>query len=205
MSIITKISQQKDKNRANIYLDGEFAFGISLEELLKRGLNVGKEIGSEQLKEIKAKDAEERVYGNAINFVTMRARSEKEIKLWFKRKKIDTNTETEIFNRLKSINLVDDKKFAAWWVEQRLTFRPKSRRALRMELKQKGVSEEIIDEALKDPDLTSEKETAKDLLSKNTKKFARYPEKERKKKMIGFLGRRGFSWEIIKKAIEIDE
>ncbi|HBL51925.1 MAG TPA: hypothetical protein DDZ05_01705 [Candidatus Blackburnbacteria bacterium] len=215
MSTITHIKQQKDKSRANVYLDGKFAFGVTLEELLKHGLKVGKELASLQIEKIKGTDHKERVYGNAVKFAMMRPRSEKEIRQWFKRTLLRSrqnvgasegqgNIEDDVFNRLKNLELVDDLKFAQWWVEQRLTFRQKSKRVIGLELKSKGVSDDIIKEVLLQIDTDQEVELAKKIVEKKLRVLGSFPEDKRREKLIGALARRGFSWETIKKVVDVD-
>src|SRR3989338_8918908 len=91
---------------------------------------------------------EERVYGRALRFVSIRPRSQKEIRFWFKRKRIASGVVQRVFNQLERAGFVDDKAFASWWVEQRLAFRPKALRLIKLELLSKGVAREIIDEVL---------------------------------------------------------
>ncbi|MDO8503611.1 MAG: regulatory protein RecX [bacterium] len=150
-------------------------------------------------------DQEEKVYNKIVRFATLRPRSEHEINLWLKRKKISTTTSSRVFNRLKNLNLIDDEAFASWWVEQRLTFRPKARRALSFELRQKGISRDTIESVLKNIEIPSETALAAELVAKKLPRFKDLPPEVRKKKLVGFLVRRGFSWETIKKAVDVGD
>lgn len=202
MPTITRIQQQKDANRANIYLDGKFAFGIPLEVLLKYHLNVDKEISSEVIEVLKNEDAEEKIYSRAVNFATIRPRSEKEIKDWFKRKKVPDDVVEVVFNRLKNLNLVDDLNFAKWWIDQRKTFRPKSKRFIQFELRKKGISSEIITELLSEWSSEDEGNIALSLGAKRHKRLTHLPVDEQRKKLTAFLAARGFSWSEVKKVID---
>lgn len=201
MPKITRIKQQKNENRANVYLDGRFAFGVTIAELLKNGLNVGIELDNGQIEKIKKTDQKEKVYGNVVRFAMMRPRSEKEIRQWFKRKETDKDTEEEVFNRLKRLDLVDDGKFAAWWVEQRTTFRQKSKRVIGMELKFKGITDEIIEEVLEPMNADQEEELARKIVEKKLRTLGNLSQEKKREKLINSLARRGFSWDIIKKAV----
>lgn len=201
MGTITRIVQQKDKTRANVYLDGKFAFGILLEEMLKRGLRVGRELSLNEVEQIKGQDQIGKVYGYSLRFATARPRSEKEIKLWFKRKKIEENTTVAVFEKLKKLELADDLKFARWWVGQREEFRPKSPAALKSELLQKGVAREIIDEVLVSV-VQGEEELARRVLEKKMARFHKLPRDEKRQKITGMLARNGFSWEVIRKLVD---
>ena len=81
-----------------------------------------------RIKGNKRVDEEEKIYARAVNFSTIRPRSEREIRDWFKRKKVIEEVVEVVFNRLKNLDLVNDLNFAKWWIEQRQTFRPKSKR-----------------------------------------------------------------------------
>lgn len=202
MPTITRIKQQKDANRTNIYLDGKFAFGIPLEILLKYHLNVDKELSEETIKVLKDEDTEERIYARAVNFSTIRPHSEKEIRDWFKRKKVPEDVVEVVFNRLKNLDLVDDLHFSKWWIEQRQTFRPKPKRFIQFELRKKGVKNEIITELLSEWGPENEESIALSIAEKRHKRLTNLPVDEQRKKLSGFLARRGFSWSKVKKVVD---
>lgn len=201
MSTITRIVQQKDRERANIFLDGKFAFGISLEEVFKNKLKVGKELSKEEVEKLKEEASGEKIYLRAIEFGVRRPRSEREFKLWFRSKKVEETFQGETLEKLTNLGLVDDTAFAKWWVEQRSVFRPKSRRALKQELAQKGISREIIDDVLQNEELPSEDEQILRIAEKRWNKLKNLETKERKNKIIQYLARRGFGWEAIKEVV----
>lgn len=123
-------------------------------------------------------------------FLAVRPRSEKEITDYLKRKKASPEAAEKIFSLLKQQNLIDDSAFAEWWIDQRSTFRPKGKIALKAELKQKGVSQAIIESAL---EKINELSLAKKAIAK--KKFFT------PQKLVNFLSYRGFSWQTIKKVL----
>lgn len=201
MSTITRIAQQKQKERANIFLDGKFAFGISLEEVFKNKLKVGKELSKEQVSRLKEKASGEKIYLRAIEFGTRRPRSEKEYKLWFRKKKVDETLQGETLEKLTDLGLINDRAFAKWWVEQRSVFRPKSRRVLKLELAQKGISREIIDDVLQNEELPSEEEQILKIAQKKWERLKNLESRVRKQKLSESLARRGFNWESIKDVV----
>ena len=121
-------------------------------------------------------------------FVAIRPRSEREIDLWLRKKRVDTNEALELKEKLHSLDLLDDLAFATWWIDQRNTFRPKGKKLLIYELKQKGVKGGVIEEALGASDF-DERELAKRVVAK-------YDQRE-PEKLVTLLQRRGFSWETI--------
>ena len=127
-----------------------------------------------------------------FRFVAVRPRSEKEIRDWFRRRKIPEDLHLSLFDRLKSLDLLDDRKFAAWWVEQRIQFRSKSKKEIEYELRNKGIDKEIITEALAGSGI-DELKSAKKLLE-------RYASRTRQQK-IDYLARKGFAWEVIDRLV----
>lgn len=201
MPIITAIKPQKNKKRVNVYLDGKFGFGIDLENLMKLALKVEQELTEKEIEEIVRKAEFQKTYDKLVRFATLRPRSEKEVNLWLRKHKVHKSLHKELFNKLKRLELLDDKKFAQWWIEQRTTFRPRGKRALFAELRQKGIDRDLIKEILDEVEIDEEK-IARQLLEKKRYKWEKLPKFEAKKKMSEFLARKGFGWEIIKQAIK---
>ena len=201
MPTITAIKPQKNQKRVNIYLDGKFGFGLDLENYLKLGLKVEQELPDEKIAEIVKKAEFQKISDKLLRFATFRPRSEKEVRDWFKRKKIHESLHQDLFNRLKHLEFLDDKKFSKWWVEQRIAFKPRGKRVLSQELRQKGVDRETIEETLSEIKIDEEK-AAGELLAKKAYRWEKLPRLEARRKMTQFLGRKGFGWETIEKIIE---
>lgn len=140
-------------------------------------------------------------------FLAVRQRTEQEIidylhkkMVKFKIKRPEKFVEI-IIKRLKKENLVNDKKFIEWWVEQRSYFKPKGIFVLKQELLKKGVSKDLIDNFFEERSL-DELELAKEALRKKEKVLKHLNREEKFKKAINFLLGRGFSYEVSKKAFE---
>lgn len=104
---------------------------------------------------------------------------------------------------------IDDEKYAKWFIENRLRFNPKGQRILKMELKQKGVATEIIEDAIRNLSIDDESEvsnsdleSARKLVEKKLPKYKDMEKQEIYQKLGAFLARRGFGWDIIKKSID---
>ena len=201
MPVITSIKPQKNKKRVNVYLDGKFGFGIDLDNFVKLNLKVGQELTEKEIEEIIKKVEFQKTLDKLLRFATLRPRSEKEIKDWLIRKKVHESIHSELFNKLKRLDLLDDEKFADWWVEQRQEFSPRAKRILYYELRIKGIKKEIIEEVLDGLTLDEEK-IAKGLLEKKMYRWKNLEKREQKQKMSEFLARKGFEWEIIKKVLK---
>ncbi|MFZ3301849.1 MAG: RecX family transcriptional regulator [Microgenomates group bacterium] len=202
MPIITSIKAQKNQKRVNIYLDNSFGFGLDLENFMKLQLKVNQELTEEEKNEIIKKGELQKSFDKTLRFVMTRPRSFKEVKDYFKRKEIDNSLHQNILERLEKLELLDDQKFAKWWVEQRLEFKHKSKKDITFELRQKGVDTNIIKNVLDDSEI-DELKIAKELIAKKEYRWKRYEENERKQKITQYLAGKGFSWDIISQAVDI--
>lgn len=203
MPQITKISPQKRKKRVNVFIDGKFAFGADLETLAKHNLQVGQKISQKKIEEIIKESEFQKVYDRTLKFLSFRPRSEKEVRDWLNKKKTGEETKRIVIKKLKETKLLDDREFASWWIEQRVTFRPIGKAGLKYELRKKGVEGEIVDEALEKKITDSfERKLALKVAKKKSPAYQKLPPLEFRQKMGGFLARRGFSWEVIKEVID---
>lgn len=198
---ITKIEQQKRKPlRCNLYLDNVFFIGINANLITDLDLYQGKEISPTEKAEIEGKEDYGQCLAKAYTYLSIRQQSEKELrtKLY---KKYSLKSINLVINRLKELNYIDDLKFAKAWIEQRQSNRgPKM---LKLELINKGIAKETIEKMLgtevrnKDNEL----ENALNLVEK--KKWSQNMTKdEQYTKIGGYLARRGFDYEIIKRVIK---
>jgi regulatory protein len=193
MKKITAISAQKHKpNRVNIFLDGEFAFGLA--RITAAWLKTGDVLSEEKIEKLQADDTRERAYQQAMLYLSYRARSEKEIRQNLRKHEIPDAIIEETLERLKNARLADDNQFAQMWVENRNTFRPRSKRALEIELRQKGLTNEAIQASLSEVD---EEALAYESASKRATRLKGQEWSEFRKKLSEFLARRGFSYSTI--------
>lgn len=185
------VRQKRNPERVSIFLDEEYAFGLT--RIVAAWLQVGQYLSEEKIDSLQAEDAQEVAYLIAIKYLDYRERSETEIRAHLNKRDINERVIEDVIDRLLRSGLVDDRRFAANWVENRLEFRPRGRRALSYELRQKGISEEIIRETL---DSINDEELAYQAAMKKAKNFQSLEWDEFRKKMLGFLSRRGFSYNI---------
>ncbi len=190
--------QKRNPNRVNIYLDGEFAFGLA--RIVAAWLSIGQEISADKVRELRAKDELEVATQRALHFLSYRARTEQEVRQYLKKKEASDEVQAEVVERLRAAHLLDDERFAEQWVENRSEFRPRGERALRMELRQKGVTDPAIEKALAELD---EEQLALQAGLKQARRYAGLEFEEFRKKMYGFLGRRGFPYDILQSVVPL--
>jgi len=193
MRNITAIEiQKKNSKRVNIFLDGEYAFGVA--RIVAAWLQTGQALDEAQITNLQVEDSRDRAIQQANLFLSYRVRSEHEIRQNLRKHEyLDTVIE-ETIERLVKGGYVNDKQFASDWVENRSNFRPRGRRALTLELRQKGIDESIIEVALEELD---DESLAYDAGLKKARKLKIQDWNEFRKKTSEFLARRGFSYSVI--------
>jgi regulatory protein len=190
--ITALVVQKKNPNRVNVHLDGEFAFGLA--RIVAVWLRVGQELSEEKIEQLKAEDGRERAFQQAVLFLSYRVRSEAEIRQNLRKHEIPDAVIDQTLERLRQNGLADDTKFASAWVENRNTFRPRSRRMMAMELKQKGLGDEAIQAAVQTVD---DEAAAYEAAQKRAPRFKTLEWNDFRKKLSEFLARRGFSYSVI--------
>ncbi len=153
----------------------------------------------------------EKLINAALRFVSYRPRSEKEFTDFLTKKLAKWKVSgsiliKKVIDRMRELGYVDDRVFASWWLDQRMTFKPAGRRLIAFELMRKGISRDIIDEAFlhqrEEKPLFNEIDEAKKSIKKKIVLWERMPLIEQKKKLYTFLAQRGFSSDTIRKIID---
>lgn len=182
--------QKRNKERVNVYLDGEFAFGLNVLDAAR--LHKGQVLTDPEIHALKARDEIVQAYDRAVAFLSYRPRSIAEVRQNLVEKKIDDAVIEAVIARLREQGYVDDAAFARFWINNRQEFKPSGVRALRFELRQKGIASEIIDEALAEIDVAeaayrAAKDKARRLRGNDKRTF--------RQKVGSLLARRGFDYD----------
>jgi regulatory protein len=153
---------------------------------------VGQELPEEKAARLQADDERETVYQKALHFLSYRPRSSAEVRQNLTKRGIAEPLVEETIVRLQQAGLVNDEAFARAWVENRNAFHPRSKSALRMELRQKGLSDEVVRSVLDEQ--VDEQALALEAARKQAHRYSGLEWAEFRKKLGGFLARRGFSY-----------
>ena len=192
MPKVTSLKRQiKNKSRVSVFLDGEFAFGLP--EIVAAELRIDQELSQEQLDDLLGRATIEAAKQSAIRFISYRPRSSAEVRRNLTKKAFEPEVIELVIEWLPTVHLLDDHEFARYWIEQREAFKPRSRRALSMELGQKGIAREIIDELLGEID---EFESAQRAARKRLGRWEDLPEDEFRLKLYRYLQGRGFGYGV---------
>lgn len=191
---ITKVSPAaKTPGRYNIYVDGKYSFSLDEFQLVQTGLHSGLDIDESKLDELKSESDYGKNYIRAVDLISRRLRSEKEMRDYAKRKQwTATNTE-RVIERLKSHGYLNDKVFAEAFVRSRQNTERYSKRRIERDLRQKGIAPNIIQQVL--PDESSDKNAIIKLVQK---KASRYDDIN---KLKAYLFHAGFNYDDVNQAI----
>ena len=189
--------QARGKSRVNVYVDGKFSFGLA--KIVAARLALGQELDDAAIAQLKATDDTEHSYERALKFLGPRPRSESEVRRRLKEHGIEPATIDEVLARLSRAGLVNDEAFASFWVENRGAFRPRSTRMLRQELKQKGVSDDVLRAALAG---ANDDAAAYAVAAKRARRLVGLEKQDFRRKLGEFLARRGFNYDTIEPVVE---
>jgi regulatory protein len=198
MPVITKISvQQQNKERYNIYLDGQYAFSVDEEVLARYGLKKGKELNELDLTEIRYHDEIRKGVNAAVQFLAHRMRSEKEVMDHLKKKEWDDTIIQEVMHKLREYQYVNDEQFAQAFVQTQWNTTDKGTERIQRELREKGIAESIIKRTMTTIDSADEWERAMKLAEKWAQKHASLSELMIRRKVEEALLRKGYPSSIV--------
>jgi regulatory protein len=190
---ITALKVQRGaKDRVNVSIDGEFAFGLALIHAL--WLKIGQVLSDEDIEALKAADTLEKAKQRALGLIVYRPRSVREVRQRLKRAGVDAGSIETVIGDLQSAGLLDDTEFSKAWVESRLRSSPKGKRVIAWELRQKGVQPDTIEQALEGVD---EQEAALRAAQKRLPRLASLEPRDKRRKLSEYLARKGFGFEVI--------
>ncbi len=202
--IITDIQiQKKDNKRRSIYINGVFAFGLTDVDVLYYKLEIDKELPEEKYEQILYSTIYERSKSIALNFLSRRMRSEKEVYNKLIEKEINDEIIQKTIDFLKKYNYINDEIFVKHYIKDKLNLKGHGKKKIVYDLKELGIDINIIENYFDEnyDFIESEEETALKLARKKAKNLDLTDFKQ-KKKLNDFLLRRGFSYDIIKSTIE---
>ncbi len=190
--IVTKIKRVGSTNRYNVYVDDKWA-GIFLDEILvKENIKTNATLDEHDFQKIKKENDEKLAFDMAATYLEKYVVSEKGVKDYLKKKGFDAKIIASALNKLHEYGFIDDEKFAKNYVES--ISKSKGKRAVEMKLKQKGISQEIVDSLLENVDEDEEIENATHLAEKFVKN--RQKDTNLKQKCLAHLVYKGYDYSV---------
>lgn len=193
--------QQRNPERVNIYLDGVFAFAMTREDALLQGVRIGRELSLDEIAEFRARDTVSKAVEAALRLLTVRPRTEKELRDRLRHKGYEPSAIDDAIERIEGWGYLDDAAFARLWVANRVEHRPRGKRMLTQELREKGVDRETIAETIDEAEI-DEVAAAVAVAEKSARKMSSLDPIVVRRRLMGQLARRGFDYSTIKTALD---
>lgn len=196
MKITAIKAQIKNPDRISVYVDEKYSFSLNYAQLLDLKLRVGLEIDQVKLDDFKKASDFGKLYERLMRYALLRPRSIYEIEQYCRRKKYVLDDCQEIIQKLITRGYVNDAQFAKSWIENRRLNKSVSVKRLRLELRQKGLSGDIVDEVLSESEY-NEQTALQDLITKKRRQ-TKYQDNQ---KLMQYLAGQGFGYDDIKQAL----
>ena len=225
--VITNLKQGvNNPNRVNVFVNSKYALSLDVAQVVDLGVKVGLEISEDEIEEFKKASEYGKLYQRTLEWVLVRPRSVRETRDYLSKKLKTSSSDSllrarrygaqslvplpvgrvqssedilelseNIIQKLLDKKYLDDYKFAEWYVENRFVKKGISKKRLKMELFKKGIAREIVDEVIDDRD--DEEEIRKVI----AKKRAKYDDE----KLMGYLVRQGFSYDLVKQVLSEEQ
>lgn len=197
-TITALTTQKRNPNRVNIFLDGEFSFGLHI--VNARKLKVGQKISQEMIDSLKKVDQIEDGFQKALKYISYKPRTKFEVVKKLKENDLDESIISIVMEMLVEKGYVNDLHYAKNWVENRSVYKPRSKKLITFELKNKQISEEIISEVT--GEMMPEEKLAILAAEKYARRLSGYDKEIFFRRLSGYLIRRGFSFSTVKTAVQ---
>lgn len=196
MKITQIAAQQKNKDRCNIFIDGEYSFSVSTETVYKFYLKTGKEISEEEITAIKEDGERTSALNRATEYLSKAYKTRKQVKDYLLKKGYSDDAVYYAVSRLTETGYINDSEYARRYFET--ASKNQGKRLSAYKLMAKGVRKDVIDEAYEKAAVPS-KENAVAV----AEKYMRNKEinKENLAKTYRYLIGRGFSYDEASEAI----
>ena len=197
--VITSLERQKrDARRVSVFLDDEFAFGIVDDIVYRFGLKKGMALDAALRARIEAANAVLEAKRDAERHIARRLRTGREVAAYLRKKEYPEAAIEAVLEDFTNARLINDRLFAEAFVRDRLRFRPRSRSIIERELTAKGVAKDLARAVLAELlGEDAEREAAMALGEKYIRRHASIEEEDRKRRLFGFLQRKGYSPSVV--------
>lgn len=197
MGVITALkTNPRRPSTVDVYIDGRRK--ATLPTAVAVDLAVGMSLDAAELDSLHVQASEAEAMNKAGRMLARRPHSEREVRVRLGRSGFEPAVIDRTVVRLVESEALDDRAFAHAWVENRMTFRPRSAAMIRSELRGKGVAAEAIEEALATVD---ERQAAQAAADRALRKLSGLEPPERQRRLYEYLVRRGFAHETIRAVV----
>jgi regulatory protein len=183
--------QKKNPDRVSVFIDGRFAFGLP--RIIAARLKQDQFLSDAEIRSLEAEGSVETAYDRTLNYLSYRPRSRAEVERYLQKRDLPAAQIEAVAARLERAGLLDDEAFAQYWIENRERHRPRGLRALRYELREKGISNATIERVIMSVDVP---DSAYRSATSKARQLAHLDQQTFTKKIVEYLARRGFDYEV---------
>lgn len=194
---ITALEAQKtNDNRISVFLDGEFAFGVHQDVVVKHGLREGQTLTPEQQQTVEHDEQYVQAKQRALNYLAHKPRTETEVRRKLRRdEEVPETVIDDVVARLYELEYLDDEAYAEDYVRNRFASKRYGPDRIRRELVERGIDRAVAEDALHE--LFADKDLMSVAREHAEKRWARLSDEDdprrRKQKVYRYLRRRGFT------------
>jgi regulatory protein len=200
--IITSIEEQKkNKNRANVFIDYSFAFGLEMETCYKCGLAKGMEIDKNFIDKVIIEEEKNKSLNYSLKLLSFKQRTKKELKNKLGEKGYEDDIIEETVKKLVDIGYIDDEKYVMYFIKEKTRLNKLGRNKIKFQLINKGIDNDIIEAGLEELEEDVVLQNALELVKKRVTRLNHLSEIEKNQKLYRFLLGKGYDYSIIKKVI----
>ena len=192
------------KGRVRVYIDGEHAVTVAQKNAARMGLRVGQDMDREAVMQAVGEDEKNRAQRSALYYLGRAERSRAQVKRYLEAREYAPEIVNGVMDKVDAYGYVDDARYARMLVEDRARLRGKSRRAVRQEMREKGLDAATIEEAMALYGDREEMENAMHIARKYYQRN-RGDREGFERKAGAALYRRGYDWEVIRDALRAME
>ncbi len=199
---IVSIEKAHRGGKFKVCFEEEGELLLSKEVIVDFGLRRNDEISSERMQQIQDAQSYQDTYIAAMRLLNYRMRTTAELRQRLHMKEFPPGAINRVLDKLTNLGLVDDVRFAEAFIASKVASKPIGKRELERKLREKGVSKETASQALSDvSNDETQIEFALQAAEIKIRSLKRYELKKRREKLVAFLARRGFDWDVIRKVV----
>lgn len=201
--------QTNDSDRLSVFLDGEFAFGVHQDLVVKHGLRVGETLTLEEQQAVEAEDQTIRAKQRALDYLAYKPRTEQEVRRKLTQEDVPATVVEDVIARIQELGYLDDETYAHDYARNRFANKRYGPERIRRELRERGIDRHLADEAVEEVFADEDPvEVARSHAEKRWSRIAHDDDPRRQKqKLYRYLTRRGFTSDTVYRIIDefVDE
>ena len=193
--------QEKRQDRRSIFVNGKFVLGVDEAVVADLGLHVGQQIGEDELQQVVHRELVNKAKERALRLLEYRKRSTSEVVQRLRKAGFAEDVIDEVVARLVDIGLLNDADFSQSWVSYRLAAKGMGKSRIMWELRLKGVSSDVAEEALSTVDADTEYQSAIDAARRRWDKDRDPDLRAKRQRLVAYLKRHGFDWDVVNRIV----